>query len=165
MKKCCICERVIENEDAPVLAMGVVGTPRLLCDECAELLDTATLAREYEQIESAMDEIGKRMSEGNPDRVTYANVSEIMAHAAVRGKAIKLGQYDFERDNDIAGEDEIPDEIPEELQETEEDRELDRKDEEKLKKFDRIYNILLIIAGAALVGVIAWRLIDAFLPK
>ncbi len=161
MKTCCICQRVIENEDAPVLTMGAVGTPKLLCDGCAELLDTATLGREYEEIEAAMDELGKRMADGNPDRTTFGNMSVLMAHAAGRAKAIKLGAYDFEQDN-VSAEDEAPDEIPEELQETEEDRELDRKDEEKLKKFDKVYNWMLIGAGVALVGMIVWKVVERF---
>lgn len=162
MKKCCICQRIIENEDAPLLTMGAVGTPKLLCDSCARLLDTATMDREYDKIEAAMDEIGKRMADGNPDRVTFANVSQIMAQAAARGKLIKNGEYDFALDEQMEDGEEIPDEIPEELQETEEDRELDLKEEEKLKKFDKVYNIILIIAGAALVGIIAWKIIEKF---
>ena len=165
MKKCCVCETIIENEDAPLLTMGAVGTPKLLCDSCAELLDTATMGREYEEIESAMEEIGKRMAEGNPDRTTYGNVSVIMAQAAARAKLIKSGEYDFALDEQTADDEDIPDDIPEELKETEEDRELDRKDEEKLEKFDKIYNILLIVAGVALVGMIAWKVIERFLLK
>ena len=162
MKKCCICERIIENEDAPLLTMGAVGTPKLICDSCAELLDTATLGREYEAIEAAMDEIGKRMADGNPDRTTYGNVSVIMARAAGRAKLIKNGEYDFALDEQPTDDEDIPDEIPEELMETEEDRELDRKDEEKLKQFDKIYNWMLIGAGIALVGVIVWKVIERF---
>ena len=162
MKKCCICERIIENEDAPVLAMGAVGNPKLLCDECAGLLDDATMSREIEKIEGSMEEISRRMSDGNPDRVTFNIVSQLMAKAAARGKAIKQGQYDFALDEQVEEDEEAMEEIPEELLETEEDRELDRKDEEKMKKFDKFYNGMLIGAGIGFLGVLIWKLVERF---
>lgn len=167
MKKCCMCNAVIEKDDAPILAMGAVGNPKLLCDTCAELLDTATMGREYEKIEAAMDTIGRKMSESNPDTTTYSIVSVLMAKAAGRAKAIKIGKYDFSLDDPETelGEEfeEELDDIPEELRETEEDIAKDKEDEEKMKKFDKVYNILLIVLGAITLGVIVWRLITTFL--
>ncbi len=170
MKKCCICSNIIEREDAPILAMGAVGNPKLLCDKCAELLDTATLGREYEKIEAAMDEIGRKMGDGNPDRTTFNIVSGLMAEAAGRAKAIKTGKYDFSVEDQQIESDEVDDEgfdeIPEELRETEEDIAKDKEDEEKMKKFDKVYNVLLIIAGAMTVGVVIWKIVEAlFLNK
>lgn len=164
MKKCCMCNVVIEKDDAPILAMGAVGNPKLLCDSCAELLDTAMAGREYKEIEAAMDEIGRKMGEGNPDRTTFNIVSGLMAEAAGRAKAIKLGKYDFSRDEDVnaPSEDEL-EEIPEELRESEEDIAKDKEDEEKMKKFDKIYNILLIVLGAITLGVIIWKIVTSFL--
>ena len=162
--KCCICDGVITRDDAPVLTMGAVGTPKLLCDECAELLDTATLGREVEEIESAMDRLGKKMGESNPDRATFNIVSGLMAKAAGRGKAIKLGKYDCSMDEqDDESDDGEFDEIPEELLETEEDRALDQKDEENMEKFNKVYNVILAAAIIGFVGVLAWRLIERFL--
>ena len=165
MKKCCVCETIIENEDAPLLTMGAVGTPKLLCDSCAELLDTATMGREYEEIESAMEEIGKRMAEGNPDRTTYGNVSVIMAQAAARAKLIKSGEYDFALDEQTADDEDIPDEIPEELKETEEDRELDRQDEAKEEKFNRFFDYVTFGVFIAILLFVGWKLIDTFILK
>ena len=160
MAKCCICEKHIEREDAPVLSMGAVGNARLLCDDCAALLDTATLGRDFDMIKLAMDKIGKTMADHDPDGVTLETVSEIMLAAGERAKAIKDGSYDFSLD----GEDEdgdVLDEIPEELRESEEDIERDKRDEEKNKKFDKVYNIVLIGAIAACVLFIAWKVLEA----
>ena len=163
MKKCCMCQTVIERDDAPVLTMGAVGNPRLLCDECSELLDAATMGKDFDAIEAAMDKIGEKMGNGNPDRATYNIVSNLMAEAAGRAKAIKLGKYDFSKDemSDELDEDEFA-EIPEELLETEEDIAKDKEDEEKAKKFDKVYNIVLAVFIAAFVGILIWRIIQAY---
>ena len=79
MAKCCICDRLIEREDAPVFAMTAAGNPRLLCDECAELLDVATLGVDFEQIEQAMDKIGRLMADTDPDRVTFDAANALMS--------------------------------------------------------------------------------------
>lgn len=160
-KKCCMCRIIIEREDAPVLSMGV-GHPRLLCDECASLLDTATLSREFSEIEDAMDKVGLRMKDNDPDRVTISIVSSIMSKASERAKAIAAGEYDFSLDEEAEDSEDGFDEIPEELCESEEDRELDRKDEEKQKRFDKVYNVILALACIALVGLIIWKLVDTF---
>lgn len=162
MKNCCICKRRIENEDAPLLAMGAVGNPKLLCDDCAKLLDGATVGTDIEVIETCIGEIGKRMSEGNPDGVTFNIVSSLMAKAAARAKSIKLGEYDFSMDEQESTEASELEEIPEEWLETEEDRELDRKDEEKMEKFDKVYNGLLIGAGIAFAGILIWKIVERF---
>lgn len=162
MKKCCICRVPIEREDAPVLAIGGFGNARYLCDSCAELLDTVTLGREINKIESAMDEIGRKMSDTDPDQLTIDTVGVLMVSSAERAKAIKAGEYDFSLDE---AEEELAegefDEIPEELMESEEDKEKDKQEEEKQKRFDKIYNSFLIGAciGAGLF--IIWKIIEA----
>ena len=161
MAKCCMCGRHIERDDAPVLAMGVAGNPRLLCDECAALLDTATLGENIEDIKASMERIGNLMADGNPDGVTYSIVSELMVAASDRAKAIKDGNYDFSLDG-AEQTDEGFEEIPEELLETEEDRERDRRDEEKNKRFDKFYNYTLIGACIALGLFIGWKVLEAF---
>ena len=76
---------------------------------------------------------------------------------------IKDGEYDFALDE--AEEEEGFDEIPEELLESEEDIALDKADEEKMKKFDKVYNYVLIGAIIALVGIVIYKLINAFFLK
>jgi hypothetical protein len=160
MAKCCLCGKNIENENAPVLTMGGSGNPRLLCDECDGLLESATESREIAEIENAMSEISKRMSNSNPDDATCTMMESIMTQASKRGAAIRAGRYDFSLDeNEVEGFDEIP----EELQETEEDIQKDLEDEEKMKKFDKFYNIFIIISIAALAGYVIWRLVDTFI--
>ena len=163
MAKCCICGRPVE-EDAAILTMGAAGNARYLCEECDELLITATTSRDFEEIESAMGEISNRISNYNPDGVTFDILSYTMLSASERAKQIKNGTYDFTLDETEDDGYELED-IPEELLETEEDRELDRVDEEKMKKFDKVYNIIMIVAIIAIVGMIIWRLIDTFLLK
>jgi len=152
----------LEDENAPVLTMGAYGTPKCLCEECASLVETITLGRDYDEITSAMEAITAKMSAANiDDRVTVASMTDLLASSAERAQKIKEGTYDFALDE---GEDDDSfDEIPEELQETEEDKELDRKDEESMKKFDKVLNILWIIVGVFALGIIAWKIIQQFI--
>ena len=129
MAKCCMCDIRLESEDAPVLSMGAAGIPRLLCDRCAGLLDKATLSKDFDEIKDAVGEIGSIMAAHDPDSVTYTIVSSLMVDASERAKAIKDGSYDFSLDEDML--------------ESEEDIEKDKADEEKVKKFDKVYNIIL----------------------
>ncbi len=160
MAKCCMCDKNIERDDAPVLAMGAAGNPRLLCDDCAALLDTATLGRNVEEIKPAILKISELMANNDPDELTFSVVSQLMLSAAERAKAIKEGSYDFSLDEKSEGEG--FEEIPEELLETEEDREQDRLEEEKSKKFDKFYDYALIGAGIVLGIIIIWKLIETF---
>lgn len=161
MAKCCMCERKIEREDAPVLTMSIGGSPRLLCDDCAALMDTVTLGRDYDQIKAAMEKVGRLMADGNADTATYSVISQVMLSASERAKAIKSGEYDFALDE--APAEEGFEEIPEELQETEEDKELDRIDEEKNKLFDKIYNVVLIVALVAVGAFVVWKIVERFI--
>lgn len=162
-KKCCMCDRIIEREDAPVLAMGAAGTPRLLCEECENLLDTATLGKDYEEIRSSINKVSDIMSNGNPDGVTFSIISQLMVDASDRAKAIKDGSYDFALDEQMS--EEGFDEIPEELLESQEDIEKDKADEEKMKKFDKFYNYVLIGACIAFVVFLVWKIITTFFLK
>ena len=163
MAKCCICGCPVE-EDAAILTMGAAGNARYLCEECDEFLITATTGKEFDKIEIAMEEISKRISNYNPDGVTFDILSHTMLTASERAKQIKNGTYDFTLDEVEDDGYELED-IPEELLETEEDRELDRVDEEKMKKFDKVYNIIMIVALAAIVGMVIWRLVETFFLK
>lgn len=156
-----MCNRNIDREDAPVLAMGGAGIPRYLCEDCEALLDTATLSRDYGEAGAAIGKISKLMAEGDPDRVTYSIVSGLLLKASDRAVAIKEGTYDFALDEQPVEDGGLED-IPEELQESEEDKEKDRIDEEKAKKFDKFYNGLLIGACIAFVGFLIWKIVDTF---
>ena len=155
MKQCVICDKAIEREDAPILGMSGYGNPKLLCDECAEDIETVTSERDCDKIAEAMARLSEKMSDFDPDSMTYAIVSDIMARAAERAKAIKDGTYDFALDEVDEGFDEIPDE----LQETEEDRLLDEKEAESNAKMDRIINWMWIGVGALACAFIIWKII------
>ena len=62
MKHCAICRREINEENAPILAMGSFGNPRYLCDECASDIDQATSSRESSEIEAAMQKISEKLA-------------------------------------------------------------------------------------------------------
>lgn len=163
MKQCTICNKVIMTEEPQILAMGAYGTPKYLCDECSGDLEEATLGREPEKIAAAMERIGTRLANTNPNKSTFLTVNEVMEKAAARAKLIKEGKYDFSLDEEADEDDEEGfDEVPEELMETEEDRELDRADEEKLRKFDKFYNWVLVGVLIGFAGFLIWRILDAF---
>lgn len=163
-KNCCTCLARIQNEDAPVLTMGAYGTPKLLCDDCAELVETSSFGKDYYSIVEAMDRLTAKMSAANiDDRVTVATVTEMLAANAERAQRIKEGAYDFALDEER--ENEGIDEIPEELQETEEDRLLDEKEAETNAKFDKILNWVWLGFGIAAAGYLIWMIIARFLLK
>ena len=161
MNNCCICERNVEREDAPILAMGGAGYARVLCEECDRELQVATRGHDVDEIKAAINSLSTKMANSEPDTVTYRMMNEILVTATQRAMEIKDGTYDFARDDEE--DNEGFDEIPEELLESEEDVELDRKDEEKAKKFDKVYSIILTISLIALGGMIIWRIIQALL--
>ena len=159
---CALCNNLCDK-DSPVLAMGPYGNPRLLCPECAELVETITLGTEYDSITSAMDEITKRMSKSNvDDGITVDTMTDLLARSAERAQKIKDGSYDFSLDEAEEEEDSF-DEIPEELQETEEDRLLDEKEAEANRKFDKLLNWMWVGVAVAVVGILAYRLISALI--
>ena len=163
-KICSTCLARIENEDAPVLTMGAYGNPKLLCDECAALVETMNFGKEYDEVVTAMNSLTARMSSANvDDRVTVATVTEMLSECAKRAQKIKEGSYDFSLDEEKANEG--MDEIPEELQETEEDRLLDEKEAEANAKFDKVMNWMWIGVGIAAVGFIIWKFIDLLFLK
>lgn len=163
-KNCCTCLSRIENENAPVLTMGAYGNPKLLCDDCAELVETASFGKDYDSIVAAMDRLTAKMSAANiDDRVTVDTVTAMLSENAERAQKIKDGTYDFALDDEKANEG--IDEIPEELMETEEDRLLDEKEAEANAKLDEFLNWAWIGAGIAAAGFIIWKLIDTFLLK
>ncbi len=161
-KNCCICLTHVDEESASILAMGAYGTPKLLCDECAALVETATRGKDYDEIVSAMEALTAKMSGANiDDRVTVDTMTSLLKDSAKRAQEIKDGTYDFKLDE--VTEDEGFDEIPEELQETEEDRLLDKKDEEAAKKFDKVMNFMWIGLGVCIAAFIIYKIIISFI--
>ena len=155
-KNCCTCLSRIENDDAPVLTMGAYGTPKLLCDDCAALVDTITYGRDYDEIAEAMSALTDVITKSNADdRKVVTTVTEILENGAKRAQKIKEGTYDFALDE----VDEGFDEIPEELQETEEDRLLDEKEAESNARMDKIINWMWIGVGAIAGAFIIWKVI------
>ena len=163
-KICSTCLRLIESENAPVLVMGAYGTPKLLCDDCANLIDTITLSRDYDEIEASMQTLTERMSASNiDDRFTIATVTDILTNSAERAQKIKEGTYDFALDDAV--DEDAMDDIPEELRETEEDRLLDEKDAAANARFDKILNWLWVGVGIFAAVMILWRIIEAIFFK
>ena len=162
MSKCSICNKLIEREDAPILVMGAYGNPKYLCDECAAELDEATLGREVDKIAATMENIGKKMSDSNPDKLTYTTVSGIMESAAERASRIKAGTYDFAEDTETDVSDDTFEEIPEELMETEEDRALDKKDEEQTARFNKFMDYVNIGVIIGAVGSVIFFILKRF---
>ena len=153
---CSICYKKIEDtENAPILAMGHYGTPRYLCSECEELIDTARRSRDLEKIESAMTRLGQTVGNVSAgDDIVLETVEEIFRTATDRAEKIKLGTYDFALD-ECEGEEFELEEIPEELLETEEDKQKTEREAEINKKFNKVMDIVtaavFIAAVAALI--------------
>ena len=162
-RNCCTCLTRVDEENASILTMGAYGTPKCLCEECAQLVETITAGREYDDITSAMEELTARMSRANiDDRFTVETVTELLAESAERAQKIKDGTYDFALDE---VEEECLEEIPEELKETEEDRLLDEKDAEDAKKFDTFLNWAWLGVGIGIVGYIIYLVVTRLIIK
>lgn len=163
MERCCLCNAEIKNADAPVLTMGGAGNPRLLCENCAALLDNATLGDNYDEIKGSIERLGALLTAQEHDIRTSETLTEILDSASKRAKLIKMGDYDFDQDlPELSGEDGY-DEIPEEMLESEEDIKKDAEEEEKLNKFNKVYNVILAIVIIVFLGYMAWQLISNFL--
>ena len=163
MAKCAICRRVVDGESAPILELSGYGYTRVLCDECAEELDLATLGTDAEKIAEAMDSIGKKMSVTDADPHTFETVDGILRNAMERAKAIKAGEYDFSLDEQSDSAD--FDEIPEEFRESEEDIALDKADEEKAEKVNRFLDYVSLGVIVGIVIFVVWKLVDIFILK
>lgn len=150
MRHCSICGKNVNEEEAPILAMGGFGNPKYLCDECAEDIDLITSDNDPEVIEASMSKLtGKLSSSSVEDRLVVETVTAIFSEAGERAKKIKEGTYDFSKDE---AQEEI-DDIPEQLLETEEDRALDEEEEKQRKKLDGIMNWISLAAVVIAVGI------------
>lgn len=162
MARCCLCNAPIENENAPVLTMGGAGNPRLLCERCAALLDTATLGDNYDEIKYSIETLGSLLTAQDHDLRTQETLTEILDRASKRANLIKSGEYDFDLDLPELAADEGYDELPEDMVESEEDIQKDAEEEEKLQKFNKVYNVILTVIIIAFVGYIIWKLVETF---
>ena len=148
MSVCSICGKEVDKENAPILTMGAYGTPIHICDECAEDLDIITTSSDYNTIKSSFGKIVKFI-EKSQTKGEFVNetLQNILDEAMERAEKIKNGTYDFA--NDTPTEDQSFDEIPEELIESEDDIKLDEEEAERNAKFEKIFNIGMAIAIAA----------------
>ena len=144
--------------------MGAYGNPKLLCDECAQIVEKITLGTDYAEITDAMGALTAKMSAANvDDPVTVDTVTEMLVKSAKRAQKIKDGTYDFTLDETADGEG--FDDIPEELLETEEDRLLDEKDAEANAKFDKFMNWAWIGVGVVAAAFAIWRIVELIFLK
>lgn len=151
-KVCSVCLCDIEREDAPVLTMGHFANPRLLCDGCAELIETALRSHEPSEAEEAMKRLGESVSaNAAEDRAVLEAIEDIFKEASSRADKIRRAEYDFALDEQdgFDGFEEIPDE----LLETEEDRKKTEREEETNRKFNKVMDIITaaIFVAAAVV--------------
>ena len=156
--KCTMCRSTFDSKDASILTMSGFGNARYICPECARLLDTATLDRDYENIKSAMDTLSERMEIDVTDTSAVDAITEILGDAAERAEMIKNSTYDFSLDGEGGGE--SFDEIPEELLESEEDKALDEKEAKRNKILDKITSW---VCGAVLAGSLLYVIIRMLL--
>lgn len=150
---CSICKKQINEENAPIIAMGGMGNPRYICDECAAKLDVMTESADTAEIRAAISSIADIMSKnGSDDVVAHGTVKMLLAEASLRADSIDDGSY---TESDDESGDDVDSSVPEELLETDEDRELDRQEQLKNQKLDKIFNwISLGVFVAAVVGIV-----------
>ena len=155
MRHCSICNREVDEQEAPILAMGGFGNPKYLCEECSSDIDTAMESRDVDAIEAAMSRISEKLSDSGADvPIVVETVTEIFSAAGDRAKKIKAGTYDFSEDE--AQEENEQDDVPEELLESEEDKALDEIEKEKNRVLDTVFNC---IALGVFIAVIALAII------
>ena len=159
-KLCAVCKRKVDSESAAILTLGGYANAKYLCDACDGDMAIATRSRDCAEISEAMDRITKKMSgAGVDDKLSLKTVSDLLAEAKERAEKIKLGEYDFAREEE---DDAAIEEVPEELRETEEDKIRDEEEAVKNRRIDRIIGIISgVIISAAFVYV-AYRLITTW---
>ena len=158
MSKCSICRKTVENENAPILAMGGYGNPRYLCGECAADIDASLYERDVNKIEISMKRLSDKLANDVPDdKVVIETMKDIFTDAGERARKIKNGEYDFSVEENELQENFSA--APIQLTETEEDIELDRRDAERAKKLDKIFNWTALGIGIAALIVIIITLI------
>ena len=152
MAICAICGKEVSESEAPILYMTGAGVPRLICDEHAALIDTATEGRDPESIKAAIAQLGDDLIKGDTDDLNVIGlVNEIIKTASERAELIEKGELDLSLDDGEDTEDEDFDITPD-MMETEEDKAKTEK-EEKINKI--VDNILTWVMGLAIVVAVA----------
>ena len=150
MAICAICGKEVVESEAPILYMTGAGIPRLLCDEHAALIDTATESPEPEAIRSAISKLGDDLIGGETDDMNVIElINGIIKAAANKADLIEKGEYDFSlEESDERDEDEF--DITPDMMETEEDKAKTEKEERVNKIVDDIltWGMGLVIVGA-----------------
>ena len=126
-------------------------------DALARTIADYKAIKDYPEIPEWLTD-GDRTEEIGDLEQSLATVKELLSAAMERAELIKSGEYDFASDEDEA---EL-EEIPEELLETEEDRALDRADEERTKKFDRVFNWIAGFAIGAAAAFLIYRVLETY---
>lgn len=153
--RCSICLKGGLKEDAPVLTISGYGVPRCLCDECAEKINIITYGREPGEISDTIKDIAAEVADKSAeDRFVYDTVVGMLEYASDRLDKIEKDSWDFALDG-AESEEELED-IPEALKESEEDRLLDEVEAEKMKKMDKILNLVYPIAFVVLLGLLLY---------
>ena len=159
-KLCAVCKRKVDSESAAILTLGGYANAKYLCDECDGDMEIATRSRDVAEISDAMDRITKKMSAAEiDDKLSLKTVSDLLAEAKDRAEKIKLGEYDFAKEEE---DDAAVEEVPEELRETEEDKIRDEEEAAKNRKIDRIIGIISGVVISAAFAYIAYRLISTW---
>ncbi len=162
-KQCVICKKLTDSESSAVLVLGGFGNPKYICEECEADIDTARLSHFPEEVFSAMERVGEKLTSANiEDEQVLATVNVLFSTASERATMIVAGTYDFANDEHF--KDEADFELTDEYKETEEDKELDRKEKEKNAKFDKISSIVCAVLLAAALGFLIYRIISSYLP-
>lgn len=156
---CSVCYRAIEDKDsAAILTMGHFGTPRFLCKDCEELVNTAQLSHDVTEAEAAMARLGETVGNYSAlDAAVLEAVENILRAAADRAEKIKSGTYDFSLDEKEDAD--ALEEIPEELLETEEDKEKTEREERASRKFNKVMDVITAIVFTAAVAVLLYFVI------
>ncbi len=136
---CSICNNKVDEQTAPIIAMGGYGYPRYICDECAEKIEIITHSRDVDEIKAGIADIVDKMENGElNDKILIKSVCEILDTAKERLLLIERGEYDFSLDESDSADEEG--DIPEELLESEEDKIIDEREKEEKRRFDNIFN-------------------------
>ena len=145
---CSICNGKINEENAPILAMGGMGHPRYICDECAAQIERATEGTDAEDIRAAMSAIAEKASKNDiDDGVAFTAIRDILETAKKRAEAIESGDPDLDAEATV----EEFEDIPEELLESEEDKALDEREEAQRKAFDNVFTYVSAGVFAAII--------------
>ena len=153
MAICAICGKEVAESEAPILYMTGAGVPRLLCDDHASLIDTATESRDPAEIRAAISKLGDDLLGGETDDMNVIElINGIIKAAAEKADLIERGEYDFSlEESEDDGEEEF--DITPDMMETEEDKAKTEK-EEKVNKI--VDDILTWVMGLAIVAAVAF---------